>query len=332
MSNFIGLVYRIDDLVDGKFYIGKCENLESWKNGYTGSGRKWKNHLKAHPDHKIKRTILKDNFSSKQELFEYELQEIKKVFKDKNCCNLKDTIQGEYVAPQPCEECGSKSSTHKKGCSKAKVCSECGGLNGIHKKGCSKFKAIICPECGGKSGLHFDFCSKSKGKCEYCGYSLQSHIHSKKCPLYKEFKERTPCPECGSKSSHKSWCSRSNTTMQPCVECGGLRGNHKKDCIYYKTPEICSECGGRRGKHKKHCSKYKVIPPCPECGGRHNTHKKGCSKYKSPKPCSECGSKGKTHKKTCSHYKKPKESEPCVECGGLRGRHKKSCSLHKKNL
>lgn len=47
----------------------------------------------------------------------------------------------------------------------------------------------VCPECGGKNGMHKDGCSKSKGKCEYCGYSLQSHRHAKDCPCFDQEKE-----------------------------------------------------------------------------------------------------------------------------------------------
>lgn len=166
----------------------------------------------------------------------------------KTCSHYSETI--------PCSECGCINS-HKKSCSKYKEippCSECGGKHNVHKKGCSKYKEVKCQECGGIKG-HFDFCSQSLGKCEHCGYSLQSHRHAKDCPLYKPEHSTIVCPECG-----------------------GKRGNHKNFCSKHKQTSPCSECGAKKG-HKKTCSKYKVPTPCPLCGGK-RSHKKDCPKSK----------------------------------------------------
>lgn len=106
-----------------------------------------------------------------------------------------------------CPECGGKR-VHKKNCSKFKqdICIECGSPNTSHKKTCSKYSKKVCPECGGVNS-HFDTCSKSKGKCPECGYSLKSNRHAKSCSKYKEPKVNK-CSECGSKTIHKSWCSK----------------------------------------------------------------------------------------------------------------------------
>ena len=170
-----------------------------------------------------------------------------------------------YIPKNICEECGSSYGKHKKSCSKyveIKGCSECGS-KGTHKKWCSKYKkpkeVPVCPECGGKRGMHKEGCSKSKGKCEFCGYSLQSHRHAKDCPLHKEI----------------------NKT---CPECGGLNGNHKKTCSKYKV-KLCSECGGSYGKHKKSCSQYKELGKCQYCGYGLQSHKhsKDCPLYQESK-------------------------------------------------
>ena len=386
------VVYRTDDLTDGKFYVGMCEVEKTWNNGYKGSGRIWKNHCRAHEDHEYQRTVLKENFRTPTGTRSFELQEIEKVFNDKLNCNGELRTQGQdyfstkvcpecggkeghhkkscvnYIEPESCPECGKKFG-HKKFCSKYNAtppCPECGGGHGVHKKTCSKYNPWICeecgcehnhykwcskyketkcPECGGLHGQHKDFCSKSQGVCQYCGRSLQSKIHEKDCPLYKEFdysskicpecggignkhkkgcskfKEPKACPECGGLRVHKKTCSHYKST--PCPECG-TRNGHKKTCSKYKKPKACPECRRIKG-HKKFCSQYSPPPSCPECGKTYG-HKKCCSKYNSTKPCPYCGKIQGPHKKDCPKFRK---TEPCPECGRIRG-HKENCSFHKK--
>lgn len=371
-----GLVYRVDDLTDGSFYIGKCESKKSWDGGYTGSGRYWNSHKHKHPDHLYKRTVLKDNFGSKKEIYEYELQEIKKVIKNKNCYNLKDTIQGSYIPPEPCPLCGSKHS-HKKNCPNLdtkNICSECGGIYGRHFKFCSEYKPLEpCKECGAKVG-HKKSCSKYvENICPECKASHGQH--KKGCSHYKD---PTPCPECGVIRGHLKTCSYYEKP-EPCSECGAFYGKHKdfcskskgeceycgyslksnrhaKSCPLYKkikvSEKVCPECGGKDGKHLKSCSKYVLPSPCPECGSifghkdscskskgrceycgyslKSHHHDKNCPLYKEPKkskPCKYCGSTT-CHKKGCPLAKK---SEVCKECGGKRGHHFKNCSLYNKS-
>lgn len=84
-----GIVFRIDDLDSGAFYIGETTIKEKWDNDYLGSGsNKWRNHLKKHPPintnpnnlnaHHYKRTILHRNIHSKKLLYDLELKEILK--------------------------------------------------------------------------------------------------------------------------------------------------------------------------------------------------------------------------------------------------------------
>ena len=341
------VVYRIDDLDDGKFYVGMCEVEESWNDGYLGSGNRWQRHCHAHESHKYKRTVLKENFSVPLETRNFELQEIKKVFNDENCCNKEVRTQGqnwtykfcsecngknghhrkdcsqykEHKAPTPCSECGGKFS-HKKTCShykESKRCPECGVIRG-HKKACSQYKEVkACPECGGLENHHRKDCSQYKEPevCSECGG--KAGRHKKTCSQYKELEI---CPECGGKRTHRSYCSKYKKT--PCPECGSL-STHKTWYSKYKSSSICQECGGKRGHHKKTCSKAII---CSECGYSSGNHSENCSKYKarkSPTPCPECGKKF-GHKKFCSKYKEPKV---CSECGGIAGRHYTSCSHYK---
>lgn len=314
-----GVVYRIDDLDDGKFYIGKCSVRKKWENGYMGSGTKWQNHLKKHPDitldptnamaHRYKRTILKDNFKSPKEVYDYESREIKRYcteidgvyhVTDNSCMNLHVESQN---SANICEECGGYYS-HKKTCSKYKPilpCPECGGRSNKHKKTCSKYKELLCPECGSRGVRHRKSCS---------------HYTSSK-----------GCPECGSLTTHKKSCSHHKEPSQ-CLECKGKSGHHKKTCSKYKEQKICLECGSPLSSHKKTCSKYNKRAACPECGNLLNSHihKKWCSHYKQKEPCPECGSIGISHKKTCSKYKKVIK---CEECGATNHLHKKTCSHYK---
>lgn len=129
--------------------------------------------------------------------------------------------------------------------------------------GLSRSNYLTCTECGGKNGKHKKICSKYKdpGKCEYCGYSLQSRAHAKDCPLYKEPKK---CPECGS-----------------------IKGHHKKTCSRYvvKANNMCPICGGTKSYHKRWCPEYRDLGKCPECGYnlRSNMHAPTCSHYNKEK-------------------------------------------------
>ena len=346
------VVYRVDDLTDGSFYIGMTEDEKKWDNGYTGSGVAWNRHLDIFPDHKYERTVLAYNFKTPKEARNKEREEIKrycdadgKVDTTTGCMNL--FLASKGIQCTPCSECGQRFG-HKKTCSHYKepsVCPECGGIRGCHRKSCSQYQDIPpCPECGGVDGKH-----------------------KKTCPKYKE---PDPCSECGGKFGHKKTCSHYKEP-DACPECGVVKG-HKKTCSHYKESSICPECGGVRGAHRKGCSQYQENPPCPECGGRRDKHKKGCSHYKDPKICPECGGKRGKHRKgcplepkcpecgysvqsnmhapTCSHYKAPgkcpecgyslqsrrhapacshyKEIAKCPECGAPMTAHKKTCSKY----
>lgn len=351
-----GLLYRIDDLDDGAFYIGMTERKEEWENGYIGSGSsKWRNHLEKHPvrtddcdnpyAHSYKRTILSDNFKTPKELRDAEVEEIRKycseidgkyVVADPKCKNHKTTNQNTIHNMPTCEECGGKNGHHHSGCSQYKIpkgcCPHCGTpAGGMHKKTCPNFSETICPECGGKNSQHKKSCSqyKTRKTCPECGSST---IHLKTCSHYKEI---ASCPECGGiDGKHKRTCSKFKATI--CPECGGRSGRHKTTCSKAK---FCEECGELSPNHKQYCNKYSS-KTCPECGGKRGHHKSDCSKAKkceicgSPighhtpecpinKRCPECGSLNGKHKKTCSH------ATVCPECGGMKGQHTKECSHSK---
>ena len=306
-----GVLYRIDDLTDGSFYIGMCEVEETWNNGYMGSGGRWKSHMDKHQDHEYKRTVLKDDFKTPKDLRRAELEEIKKYcfFKDgtyivdstTGCKNVELRTQGQpHIIPK-CNICGYQNGTHSKECPRYKsdlTCEECGGISGHHKSTCSKCSRTtkICEECGGVGGKH-----------------------KKSCSRYVDAK---PCPECGRKYGHKKGCMYYKPSEVTCPECGGKAGKHRIGCSEYNDRGTCSECGGRDGKHTSSCSKYKR-PICPECGGV-GRHYKTCSKYNELSKCSECGGKNGHHYKSCSKFK---TRHVCLECGGKNGHHKKGCSL-----
>ncbi len=133
--------------------------------------------------------------------------------------------------------------------------------NGMSRKEYGEISC--CPECGGKLGKHKKGCSKYvyPGKCEYCGYSLQSRTHAKSCPLYKESKR---CPECGASNGH-----------------------HFKTCSKYVVSynNRCQICGGTKSYHKRWCPDYRNLGSCPECGYdlRSNKHAPSCSHYNKEK-------------------------------------------------
>ena len=256
------VVYRVDDITDGKFYVGMCEVEEKWRDGYTGSGGYWNRHKNAHKDHKYIRTVLKQNFETPLDTRNFEYQEIEKVFEDENCCNAELRTQGQEYSYQVCPECGGKSGSHLKTCSRYKLtkyCPECGKTYGHHKETCSKCK--ICPECNGIDGTHFKTCS--------------------------QYTPPETCSECGSISKHKKSCSLYKESV--CPECGGINYCHRKGCSEYKRKKfkpilkICKYCGYslQSRKHEKNCPLYKEPKKCPECG--HSPHLKSCSKYKGKK-------------------------------------------------
>lgn len=313
------VIYKITDLDDNKFYIGKCELKEKWDKGYLGSGDVWTAHLNRHPNienepnnkesHHYKREILYSGFKTPKDLYNAEVKAIKEygevtieegkaIFNNSYCINLTVRPQGIYnpKSSKTCSECGGRFNQHKKGCSKEKFCEYCGYslTSRRHAISCPKYKEIgKCKECGSLSGKHKKTCSQYKSipKCEECGNAVNSH--KKTCSKYKEYKR--------------------------CLECGNIT-HHKPTCSKYTNPKICAECGGKRGTHKKGCSKNKV---CPECGSAGSSHKRNCSQYKK-RLCNECGHS--THLRTCSKYK---ERSPCPECGS-KARHKKECSRYKK--
>ena len=328
-----GIVYKITDLDTGKFYIGETFKKDEFVNCiYNGSGGKWTKYYNKHKDlHNFKREILKDNFKTPKELYDFEVSEIRKycneiedgkylVDHSTGCMNVKTQPQPEMPI---CPECGGLSYNHHKTCSMYKprsICSICGSVNGHHKYDCPNLN--LCSECGGKDGRHKKTCSKynQPAKCPECGSSGQ---HKKTCSKYKPSRKPDPCPECGSiGSNHKKTCSKYNKPSA-CEECGSCGSHHKKTCSKYKSGEKCPECGGI-GRHYKTCSKYTKPAVCPECGGKGGHHKTECSHYKKSAPCPICGSYT-THKVGCKYYK----VKVCPECGGKLGRHYKTCSKYK---
>lgn len=336
-----GIVYRVDDVTDGTFYIGQTEHREKWDNGYLGSGTLWKEHLERYPHHDYKRTVIL-NANTPSEMFKRESYEISKyAFSDKKTVDHSTGCMNIYVREHgtigtACPECGSVG-LHKKTCSKATICSECGSPVSNHLKTCSnynrKMKHKKCEECGATDGNHKKWCSNAI-ICPECG-GAGGH-HKKSCKSYKEPKPIKPCTECGATKGHKKGCSKYRECI--CSECGGKRGRHKKTCSLYKPRRVavCSECGGKSGNHKPGCSKYvdrSKANICPECGGKQGKHLKGCSKYKVVKRkqrkvsvCTECGGKSGNHKIGCSKY--VKRDCTCKECGTKNGRHKKWCSKY----
>ncbi len=306
-----GIVYKITDLDTGKFYIGETLKQDEFVNGiYNGSGNKWTKYYNKYKDlHNFKREILKKKFKTPKELYEFEVNEIRKycnkiedgkyvVNHDTGCMNVKTQIQPEFPM---CPECGGALFRHKKSCSQynePKKCDECRGI-GRHYKTCSKYnQPSKCSECGGTNGHHKTSCSM--------------------------YKKSTPCPICGSYTTHKKSCKY--YSVKVCPECGGKLGRHYKTCSMYKPQSICPICGLANGHHKDNCPNIKV---CLECGGLDGNHLKTCSKYKftiSDKICEECGGKGGKHKAGCSK----KRTTICPECGGKQGKHKSSCSKAKK--
>ena len=308
-----GIVYKITDLDTGKFYIGETLKQDEFINGiYNGSGNKWVKYYNKYKDtHSFKREILKKEFKTPKELYEFEVNEIRKycnkiedgkyvVNHDTGCMNVKTQMQPEMPI---CPECGGVLYIHYKTCSKYNPpaeCPECGGKWNHHKTSCSRYKKNTpCPICGSYTTHKKDCKYYSVKVCPECGGKLGRHY--KTCSMYKP---QSICPICGKINGHLRDCPN----IKICPECGGKGGNHLKTCSKYKftiSDKICEECGGKGGKHKSGCSKKKTTI-CPECGGKSGKHKSSCSKAKK---CPECGYllQSNKHAKTCSHYKEFKK-------------------------
>ena len=141
-----------------------------------------------------------------QKLSDEDVKEIKKIKPDicllaiakcKECGSTPHkTSCSRYKDLGKCKHCGYslRSNRHAKDCplykpcKKPTPCQECGGTTG-HKHSCSKFNVKPCSECHSFNS-HKDSCSRSRGKCNYCGYSLRSNYHAKTCPLFDEEKDR----------------------------------------------------------------------------------------------------------------------------------------------
>lgn len=338
-----GLVYRVDDLTDGSFYIGMTESKSSWESGYLGSGIRWGRHLRKHPNksfhqnrknpqaHRYKRTILKQDFKTPKDTRDFESEQIKKFVKEVNghrvcgekCFNWKTGSQLSGYIPPVCSKCGGKNGRHYKTCSEYEFldkCPECGTAYGLHTKDCSHAKKqSICPECDGRQGNHKHFCSFAK--------------------------QQPTCSECGVVGgSHKKTCSKAKTEIG--CTCGTPKGGfHRKYCPLY-SPLSCKycDCESRHpsSKHAKDCPKYKpkkvhVIekkPPiiCSECGGKRGKHKLSCSLH-IRKTCSVCGITD-GHKWGCPNSSKfkynPSSFTVCEFCGWHSGHHSGLCTISKK--
>lgn len=300
-----GIVYKLTEISSGIFYIGMTRVVEKFDK-YWGSGEKWnsylnKNNITKDNDH-IEKIILKDDFKTPTELYEYEIESIREY------CDL---INGKYCITNP-------------------LC-----YNILTTKAFDVLTSSSCPECGGRRGHHKDRCSKSKGKCEYCGYSLSSNYHAPGCPLYELNKK---CSECGGKNGvHYSFCSDYKAVKAlkiKCTksqDCQAVSNHHKKGCPHYieKSPEtgVCLICN-KRNSHAEWCDNYKEPEQiiCSKCGGKRGHHKKNCSDYTDPMrniTCDECKKIGnQRHKPGCTHYK---EIPRCPTCKGKDGHHKIGC-------
>lgn len=73
MRNCDGVVYKLTDLDTGEFYIGQTQH-HRWLNGYSGSGRYWKEHCNKHPNHEYKRELLHQSITSFDELYSLEIE------------------------------------------------------------------------------------------------------------------------------------------------------------------------------------------------------------------------------------------------------------------
>lgn len=278
-----GIVYRIDDLTDGSFYIGQTENIKKWNGGYTGSGKKWMSHLESHKDHKYKRTIIK-NCRTPDEMFNTEVEEIRKycyknnegiflVDPNSRCKNIDTAIHGSDIY----------------------ICVKCGEVGGHHKKSCVYYKK-----------------PKTRRACPLCGSA--SSVHKKECAYYKEPKKTKPCKYCGSMSVHKKECPKYKPPVK-CSECGASYNKHRKGCSKYK-PKICEECGKPVNNHDESCSKYGGARRCPDCGYlmKSHCHSKDCPQYVDPGKCKYCGYSIQSHyhHPSCPLYKKRKERKKNV--------------------
>ena len=89
----IHYTYRIDNLINGKYYIGK-HSSESLDDNYMGSGSLIKSAIAKYGIEKIKKTILK-TFSTSEEAFEHEAQVVTMAeVKDPMCYNIQPGGKG----------------------------------------------------------------------------------------------------------------------------------------------------------------------------------------------------------------------------------------------
>ena len=89
----IHYTYRIDNLINGKYYIGK-HSSESLDDGYMGSGTLIKAAIVKHGIENFKKTILK-TFSTSEEAFEHEAQIVTMTeVKDPMCYNIQPGGKG----------------------------------------------------------------------------------------------------------------------------------------------------------------------------------------------------------------------------------------------
>lgn len=170
---------------------------------------------------------------------------------------------------------------------------------------------------------------------EHCSFENDRYIVTNK--LYLNIKtwkqnEKSCCKECGSYTTHKTWCSNYKESIV-CEECGGKRDHHNKNCSKYRSPRSCPECGNKH-RHKKTCSQYVEVKVkvCEVCGGLAGHHYKSCPKYegriKTKERCSECGGTIGKHKKFCSKCTEEYKTYVCSICGGKCGYHEMNCSKY----
>ena len=273
----VGVVYRVDDLTDGIFYIGETISEETWNRGYIDSGTLWSRHINKYKEHKYGRIILLEAKTPK-ELYDREVEEIKKYTK------INDN--GKLVVD------------HSTGCMNIDVglhdsniitCPVCGGIDGQHSDGCEEM--AFCPECGvRKTKGHAVCCSlnpniRKKRKKEQGNSSVErkgndivrTNIEYKCVNKNDKINYKKPCSCEQQKQQKKDAAPRDKEGK--CLECGAKSGRHFKSCSFYKEHKPCPECGST-ARHKSWCSKSTLtVKPCDICGGIDGKHKKDCPKY-----------------------------------------------------
>ena len=92
-NNMLHYTYRIDNLINGKYYIGK-HSSESLDDDYMGSGPLIRTAIAKYGIENFKKTILK-TFSTSEEAFEHEAQIVTMVeVKDPMCYNIQPGGKG----------------------------------------------------------------------------------------------------------------------------------------------------------------------------------------------------------------------------------------------